>query len=462
LKKIVISISLPEIEKKKKTLSAIQGRPQEHQILQFQLQLSKAKLEAARALAPAANTPHRSPTTENTIMNYSDILLITTIQHYSIVVTILLAALVSASLTAASPQVPCLFIFGDSLNDAGNNNDLETKAKANYKPYGIDDTNGVTGRFTNGRTIVDFLAEELGFDHSIPPFTKAQDHEILQGVNYASGSAGILDHTGQHLGQNVPLSVQVRNHQSVFSRIANLKGNSNDSALEHLSTCVYYMQIGSNDYLNNYFQPDHYTTSKDFSVEEYPSYLITGYEKQVRILYEYGARKFAVAGIGKLGCIPYTMNLFGTNGAKCIDKVNAASQYFNKEAKRLVIKLNAEFKGDAKLIYINSYGMGDGDPTLLGFKNVVSGCCQSREDGQCVADQAPCENRAEYVFWDSFHPTEAANKATAARTYKSFTPSDCDPFDIHTLANFNVGSRIPGGILTRLTSIFLSRRNQND
>ena len=35
-------------------------------------------------------------------------------------------------------QVPCFFIFGDSLSDNGNNNNLVTKAKANYQPYGID------------------------------------------------------------------------------------------------------------------------------------------------------------------------------------------------------------------------------------------------------------------------------------------------------------------------------------
>ena len=37
-----------------------------------------------------------------------------------------------------APQVPCYFIFGDSLSDSGNNNLLVTKAKANFKPYGID------------------------------------------------------------------------------------------------------------------------------------------------------------------------------------------------------------------------------------------------------------------------------------------------------------------------------------
>lgn len=55
------------------------------------------------------------------------------------------------------PQVPGLFIFGDSLVDNGNNNGILTLARANYMPYGIDFPQGTTGRFTNGRTFVDIL-----------------------------------------------------------------------------------------------------------------------------------------------------------------------------------------------------------------------------------------------------------------------------------------------------------------
>lgn len=54
-------------------------------------------------------------------------------------------------------QVPCLFIFGDSLSDNGNNNNLSTSAKANYVPYGIDFPAGPTGRFTNGATTIDII-----------------------------------------------------------------------------------------------------------------------------------------------------------------------------------------------------------------------------------------------------------------------------------------------------------------
>ena len=87
------------------------------------------------------------------------------------------------------PQVPCYFIFGDSLADNGNNNLPQTEAKANYQPYGID--------FLS----VDFLstAELLGFEKRIPPFTTANGSDILQGVNYASSAAGIRNETGQHL-----------------------------------------------------------------------------------------------------------------------------------------------------------------------------------------------------------------------------------------------------------------------
>ena len=54
------------------------------------------------------------------------------------------------------PQVPCYFIFGDSLVDNGNNNLLPTIAKANYPPYGID-FDGPTGRFCSGRNMADFI-----------------------------------------------------------------------------------------------------------------------------------------------------------------------------------------------------------------------------------------------------------------------------------------------------------------
>lgn len=56
--------------------------------------------------------------------------------------------------------LPALYVFGDSYVDAGNNNFLPTKARANYFPYGIDFAAIPTGRATNGRTVVDFIGME--------------------------------------------------------------------------------------------------------------------------------------------------------------------------------------------------------------------------------------------------------------------------------------------------------------
>jgi phospholipase/lecithinase/hemolysin len=74
-----------------------------------------------------------------------------------------LVAAVSWALAVArcDPQVPCYFIFGDSLVDNGNNNYIMSLARANYPPYGIDFAGGPSGRFTNGLTTVDVIGKLL-------------------------------------------------------------------------------------------------------------------------------------------------------------------------------------------------------------------------------------------------------------------------------------------------------------
>lgn len=55
-------------------------------------------------------------------------------------------------------QFTALFAFGDSLTDNGNNNYfLSSLAKANYVPYGVDFEEGPSGRFSNGRTCLDYI-----------------------------------------------------------------------------------------------------------------------------------------------------------------------------------------------------------------------------------------------------------------------------------------------------------------
>lgn len=67
-------------------------------------------------------------------------------------------AVLARSRVAGAGGMPATFIFGDSLVDAGNNNYIVSLSKANFPPNGIDFLgHQPTGRYTNGRTIVDIL-----------------------------------------------------------------------------------------------------------------------------------------------------------------------------------------------------------------------------------------------------------------------------------------------------------------
>ncbi|KAG2395903.1 GDSL esterase/lipase [Vigna angularis] len=134
-------------------------------------------------------------------------------------------------------QVPCFFIFGDSLCDNGNNNKLRTAAKSNYNPYGIDFPGGPSGRFTNGQNLVDYIAQLLEFSEYIPPFANTSGSDILKGVNHASGAAGILFETGKRLGENVHLEEQLKNHKAIYLKIARELGGLRE-AKEYLNQCI--------------------------------------------------------------------------------------------------------------------------------------------------------------------------------------------------------------------------------
>lgn len=73
----------------------------------------------------------------------------------------------------------------------------------------------------------------------------------------------------------------------------------------------------------------------------------------------------------------------------------------------------------------------------VGLTVTDTGCCGvGRNNGQitCLPYQTPCQNRAQYLFWDAFHPTEAANIIIGRRSYSAQSTSDAYPVDILRLA----------------------------
>jgi hypothetical protein len=74
-------------------------------------------------------------------------------------------------------------------------------------------------------------------------------------------------------GYAISLGLQLRNHRVIVSQIASRLGRP-DKAFEYLNKCLYYVHIGSNDYINNYFLPQFYLTSNTYSPEQYAESLI--------------------------------------------------------------------------------------------------------------------------------------------------------------------------------------------
>ncbi|XVF69960.1 hypothetical protein PTKIN_Ptkin11bG0122800 [Pterospermum kingtungense] len=337
---------------------------------------------------------------------------------------------------SAKPQVPCYFILGDSLSDNGNNNNLKTLAKVNYQPYGIDFPKGPTGRFSNGRTLQDVIVELLGFKHYMPPFAESKGKNILNGVNYASGSAGILDASGKQLGARIPMHEQIKNHKTIISRISRLLGDGS-STKKLLSRCIHSIQIGSNDYINNYFRPKFYNTSRQYTPQQFAEVLVQQYSQQIKALYDNGARKFALYGLSLIGCTPNAITVCGTNGSLCVDKLNSAATLFNDKLKPLVEELNNNLT-DAKFTYLNPSGTS---ADLLLF--VTNGtCCKAGGGGGelCVRNSKPCSSPRRYVFWDAVHTTDAWNEVVAKRAYHTKSPLEAYPFNIYKLAKHKVNT----------------------
>ena len=73
---------------------------------------------------------------------------------------------------------------------------------------------------------------------------------------------------------------------------------------------------------------------------------------------------------------------------------------------------------------------------VAGFNVINAGCCGiGRNQGQitCLPLQVPCANRNQYLFWDAFHPTEAANAFLAQSAY-SGPPNDVYPINVQQMA----------------------------
>ncbi|CAL9211467.1 GDSL esterase/lipase At5g37690-like [Musa acuminata AAA Group] len=335
-----------------------------------------------------------------------------------------LLATVTISLLFATTSIPTItagageaviFAFGDSLSDVGNNNYLPfSLAKSDYPWYGIDYYNGrPTGRFTNGRTIGDIISAKLGVP-SPPPYLSLSmnDDAILRGVNYASGGAGILNETGIYFIQKLSFDDQISCFETTKVAITRKIGKLATKKL--CNDALYFIGLGSNDYINNYLQSV-LADGHIYTLPQFEDLLIDTLEAQLTRLYKLGARNVVFHGLAPMGCIP-SQRATAADG-QCLEFVNDYVLQFNSRVKKLLVGLNSKLPG-AQMAFADCYDIVldlINHPEQYGFKVSHTSCCNvdTTVGGLCLPNSRLCSDRKEYVFWDAYHPTDAANEVIA-------------------------------------------------
>ncbi|KAK9700270.1 hypothetical protein RND81_08G228600 [Saponaria officinalis] len=329
---------------------------------------------------------------------------------------------------------PALYVFGDSLTDSGNNNWLPTLVKSNFRPYGIDFPDSIaTGRVTNGKTVVDFIAEHLG----LPYPTRVKEPNAppsVTGYTYASAGCGILPQTGRLLNCSLHLTEQVRLFQVTKKTVLIPAYGGETQQLEyHLANSIFFIWLGNNDYLNNYFMSNS-NSSTEYTPEEFADLLTLRLSEKLQALHSLGARKIVVFETPPFGCVPaYVSN----NNGECIPSYNEHALLFNTKLKQMIQRLSSELSPAAYLtlgkVYDFTYDVIL-NPANYGLRNVTGTCCRL-DTVSCRQGSTPCPNRSEYLFWDGVHPTEASNSIISQSCITN--PSFCSPFSIQDLVQLS-------------------------
>ncbi|KAH7292511.1 hypothetical protein KP509_29G071800 [Ceratopteris richardii] len=335
---------------------------------------------------------------------------------------------------------PAIFIFGDSLSDVGNNNNLVTLAKATRLPYGRDFPGGKpTGRFSNGLIGPDFLAEYIGLP-TPPPFLSAGNN-ILQGVCFASGSAGILNSSGNIYGEHIPLTKQVTYFANVRQELQARLGEEGTKDL--LGKSLFYFNFGSNDYVTNYFLTNGRVPSllqAQYTPSQFQDLLLSNFALRIEELYAMGARKMAIFGLSALGCLPFQRLIRNGSPTTCVESINEIVRSYNVALLNHVHALQAAHP-DAVFTYLDSYRLIDSiirQPSAYGLENVYAGCCGSGRFNGLPTCSVPrsynvCEDASKYLFWDFVHPTSKIYKLATAKFWTGSYP-DAIPYNLRELA----------------------------
>ncbi|KAJ4719519.1 GDSL esterase/lipase [Melia azedarach] len=329
---------------------------------------------------------------------------------------------------------PAVFNFGDSNSDTG-----ELGAGLGFL---VDPPNGQTyfktptGRFCDGRLIVDFLMDAMDL-----PFLNAYLDSIgvpsfRKGCNFAAAGSTTLPATATSVSP-FSFGLQVSQFLRFKARVLELlaKGKKLDKFLpaeDYFSRGLYMFDIGQNDLAGAF-----YSKTLDQILASIPIILVE-FENGIKRLYDQGARNFWIHNTGPLGCLTQNVAKFGTDPSKldelgCVSGHSQAARLYNLQLHALCKKLQGEY-ADANITYVDIYTIKSNlisNYSRYGFDQPIMACCgvggaplnydsriacgQTKViNGTSVTAKA-CSDSTEYVNWDGIHYTEAANQYVSSQ-----------------------------------------------
>ncbi|KAM7480650.1 hypothetical protein LguiA_028863 [Lonicera macranthoides] len=290
---------------------------------------------------------------------------------------VLLATSTSCLGHVIKKNVVPLFIFGDSLFDAGNNNYINTTTtfRSNFWPYGETYFNYPTGRFSDGRIIPDFIAEYAKLP-LVQPYLQPRNHLDFAycGTNFASAGASVLVENSPD-GMVINLKTQLSYFKNLEKQLSHNLGDKEAKKL--VSNAVYLFSIGSNDYMNPFFSNSTFFNS--YAHDEYPKMVIGNITTVIKALIQ------------------------GNTGNQCNEEMTALVKLYNRALYKSLQRVERELKG------------------FRFFKKGGRACCGSgpfRGVNSCggkrgIEEYELCRNASEYLFFDTGHPTQFANHQLA-------------------------------------------------
>lgn len=328
-------------------------------------------------------------------------------------------------------EFKAIFNFGDSNSDTGG---FWAAFPAQSGPWGMTYFKKPVGRASDGRLIIDFLAESLGVPF-LSPYLQSIGSDFRHGANFATlASTVLLPNTSLFVSGVSPFSLAIQLNQMKQFKVRVDEFHSSDRQGLHIlppsnifGKSLYTFYIGQNDFTSNLA-----SIGVD-GVKQYLPQVIGQIAGTIKEIYGIGGRTFLVLNLAPVGCYPaiitgYPHTISDLDKFGCLIPVNNAVKYFNMLLDKALSETRTVLK-NATVIYLDthkilldlfqhpkSYGMKYGIKACCGYGgrpynfNQKLFCGTTKVIGNSSATAKACRAPKDYVSWDGIHATEAANR----------------------------------------------------